>query len=552
MTPPTSHSRRRVGLYVRVSTTRQAEADLSVPDQIRAAETWCAARAATIEATFIEAGASGLDEDRPEFQRMLAAATAPARPFDLILVHSLSRFSRDTLHAELAIRRLRKAGVEVASVTQEIGGDGTGEVVRKILSVFDEYSSRENAKHTRRAMVENARQGFWNGSVTPFGYRTQEAGRKGARTKKVLVLHEQEASVVRRIFATYAGESGAQRGVKAIAEMLNAEGGMFRGKRFAISNVHRIMTSETYAGTHWFNRIEARTGRERPQSEWVAVPVPAIVSREAFDAVQTLLASRSPKVTPPRVVNSPVLLTGLAVCASCGAGMTTRTGKSGRYRYYACAGRAQKGATVCRGCAVPMATLDGMIVEALTEDVFRPARLQVLLEGHIARKAAAVRDVDGQLSRLRGQLTEAEGKLRRLLDAIETGAFDLDDPLMRERLAALKAERARLRERISATEAAQRTPAAALTPEKLDRIGAALRNAIHNAPPDLLRDYLRLFVGRVVVSREQITVSGPIGALAQATEASPEQPSAEVLTFVRKWRPVRDSNPCCQRERLVS
>jgi DNA invertase Pin-like site-specific DNA recombinase len=168
MTDQFTPTTRRVAAYIRVSTTRQAEADLSVPDQIRAAEAWCAARGASIVTTFVEAGASGLDEDRPEFQRMLEMATAPGRPFDLVLVHSLSRFSRDTLHAELAIRRLRKAGVEVASVTQEISGDGTGEVVRKILSVFDEYSSRENAKHTRRAMVENARQVALPPWMTPF------------------------------------------------------------------------------------------------------------------------------------------------------------------------------------------------------------------------------------------------------------------------------------------------------------------------------------------------------------------------------------------------
>ncbi|WP_269084329.1 zinc ribbon domain-containing protein, partial [Acetobacter tropicalis] len=42
-------------------------------------------------------------------------------------------------------------------------------------------------------------------------------------------------------------------------------------------------------------------------------------------------------MTAPRIVNGPCLLTGLAVCATCGGGMTLRTGKYGRYRYYTCA-----------------------------------------------------------------------------------------------------------------------------------------------------------------------------------------------------------------------
>ena len=41
-----------------------------------------------------------------------------------------------------------------------------------------------------------------------------------------------------------------------------------------------------------------------------------------FDRVQALLSRRNPRINPPRVVTGPILLTGLAVCASCGGGMT--------------------------------------------------------------------------------------------------------------------------------------------------------------------------------------------------------------------------------------
>jgi len=54
------------------------------------------------------------------------------------------------------------------------------------LEVFDEYQSKENAKHTLRAMRENARQGYWNGSRPPCGYRIVAAQRWGARTTKKL------------------------------------------------------------------------------------------------------------------------------------------------------------------------------------------------------------------------------------------------------------------------------------------------------------------------------------------------------------------------------
>ncbi|SFP25961.1 Recombinase zinc beta ribbon domain-containing protein [Paracoccus pantotrophus] len=42
--------------------------------------------------------------------------------------------------------------------------------------------------------------------------------------------------------------------------------------------------------------------------------------------------------------------------------MTLRTGKNGRYRYYACSIRARQGETGCKGRAIPMDKLDRMVV----------------------------------------------------------------------------------------------------------------------------------------------------------------------------------------------
>jgi DNA invertase Pin-like site-specific DNA recombinase len=180
--------KRRVALYVRVSTTRQADGELSIPDQIKQGEAFCMTRDLELVETFVEPGASATDDRRPEFQRMIDAATSPSRPFDMVLVHSMSRFFREQFLSEMYIRRLRKAGVAVVSMTQDFQDDPTGNLIRQVLGSFDEYQSRENAKHTLRAMQENARQGFWNGSHTPFGYEAVVRERRGQKLKKVLAI----------------------------------------------------------------------------------------------------------------------------------------------------------------------------------------------------------------------------------------------------------------------------------------------------------------------------------------------------------------------------
>jgi hypothetical protein len=105
----------------------------------------------------------------------------------VILVHSFSRFFRDQFQLEFYVRRLAKNGVRLVSITQELGDDPMSNMIRQIMALFDEYQSKENAKHTLRAMKENARQGFWNGALPPIGYRIVEAAeQRGHRTKKAL------------------------------------------------------------------------------------------------------------------------------------------------------------------------------------------------------------------------------------------------------------------------------------------------------------------------------------------------------------------------------
>ena len=52
--------------------------------------------------------------------------------------------------------------------------------------------------------------------------------------------------------------------------------------------------------------------------------MPPLIDLETFDAVQTHLKARNPKVTPPRVVSGPTLLTGICFCAKCGGAVVQR------------------------------------------------------------------------------------------------------------------------------------------------------------------------------------------------------------------------------------
>jgi len=150
----------RVASYLRVSTGKQAESDLSIPDQRRQIERYCAARGWTMVEDYVEPGSSATDDRRPAFQAMIDVALAKPPPFNVILVHSFSRFFRDQFQFERYARKLAKNGVQIVSITQDMGDSPMGTMLRQIVTLFDEYQSKENAKHTLRAMCENARQGY--------------------------------------------------------------------------------------------------------------------------------------------------------------------------------------------------------------------------------------------------------------------------------------------------------------------------------------------------------------------------------------------------------
>jgi DNA invertase Pin-like site-specific DNA recombinase len=109
----------RAALYLRVSTARQAEHDVSIPDQKRQGEAYCAARDYELVETYVEPGASATNDRRPEFQRLIEAGSSTQTPFDILLVNSFSRFFRDHFELEFYVRQLAKNGIKLVSITQE-------------------------------------------------------------------------------------------------------------------------------------------------------------------------------------------------------------------------------------------------------------------------------------------------------------------------------------------------------------------------------------------------------------------------------------------------
>ncbi|PHS21043.1 MAG: recombinase family protein [Robiginitomaculum sp.] len=539
----------RCAIYARVSTVRQAEQNISIPDQIRRVRHYAEAKDMDVGAEFVELGMSARNDRRPEFQAMIDEACKTPKPFDVILVHSFSRFFRDEVHFELYRRQLENHGVAVISITQEMSDGPGGEFTRRIIALTDEMRSKEDAKHVKRGMIENARQGFWNGASAPFGYKAVAAEKRGDKIKKKLAPDPQMAEMVKLIFTLFLtgdGKSGPL-GIKNIAVWLNTRGHKTpRNGAYYTSRVHAILTNETYIGTAWYNRTNTATGEKRPRSEWVKVSVPVIIAQSTFQRVQMLLHARRPSITPPRLSNSKVLLSGLARCEGCGKSMMMVTGKGGAYRYYKCSAKCLKGR--CEGdvaMTIREEKLDKFIMEALTQKLLTPKRTRSIVAAIAKRREDGRSETSHGLNQLRGQLSQATRRTRNLLAALADGIAG-DTALFQEALTKAETERAELISLITVQEAQVKQALKPISAEEAKTASTKLKQLITEAPADLKKRYIRAFVSDIVVGKSEIKISGSKDALAEAMSGEPlahlAAAQGPVRSFEREWCTQQDSN----------
>ncbi len=537
----------QVALYARVSTGRQAENELSIPDQLRQMRQWAERNGHVVVKEYIEPGATATDDKRPVFQDMMADATLRGTaPFQLIVVHSFSRFFRDMIEAGLYERRLKKHGVKLASITQQTNDDPAGEMQRHIIMMFDEYQSKENAKHTLRGMQENARQGYYNGAKAPYGYKTIDAGQTGVRgrVKKKLAIEPEEAEIVREIFDLYvSGRKDAPRiGMKEIAKTLNQRRMTMRGRPWRVQKIYNILASSTYAGTHVFNKENSKTRQIKDKSEWVQVSVPAIISQEQYDMATRLRDALTPMKSVPRRETSPNLLTGLLKCDCCGSTMVAVTsGKGEEYRYYKCSSRVSKGNTACKSVAVQMDKVDNMIIEAFRQTIYTPDYIKGVLDD-LRRFTSQYGGEDKQRTKkLEAELKEVEQAEAKLFEAIEKGVLELDDRL-KGRVQQHKTRRETITAELAALQRVQPVSFQAPPPQRVEAVARTMNKRFSTSTP-FSRAYIKATLSEIRFTGDFLKLRGEPSKMANLIAAGGQiDPAAEVRRFIPVWRPLRPSN----------
>ena len=298
--------------YIRVSTEDQVE--YSPDSQLKAIRDYARKNDMILpeEFIFVDEGISGRKAaKRPEFMKMIGTAKIKPKQFDVILLWKFSRFARNREDSIVYKSMLRKqCGIEVISISEQLGEDKTSILIEALIEAMDEYYSINLAEEVRRGMTEKAQRGEVV-STPPFGYDVKD---------NVFVPNPETAPVVKMIFNKYL--SG--RGCLEIAKELNTMGIRTKyGNKWENRGVEYVLRNVVYTGKLTWTPVKSKTRDYKNEATIITQGKhEPIIEQEIFDKVQEMILEKK-KLFPKhsRQSSNEFMLKGFLKCSNCGGAL---------------------------------------------------------------------------------------------------------------------------------------------------------------------------------------------------------------------------------------
>lgn len=398
---------RRGATYTRISRDPTGEG-AGVARQEEDCRSLAASNGVGVVASFSDNDTSAYSgSPRPGYRALLAAIEAGE--VDVVLVWHTDRLYRRTKDLEEYISVCQPRNVPTLAV--QAGpldlATPSGRMVARQLAAVGQYESEQKAERQARANLQRAKQGRHFSTLRVFGYETDG-----------LTLRANEAEAVRRAYRSILDGVA----LAAICRRWNLDGlrTSKKGNEWDSSVLQQLLRSPRYAGYRVYKgEILVGDDGEPVRGEW-----PAIVDAETWHAAQAVLKDPSRKWPHP----ARQLLSGVALCGTCGAVMQSGGSRNGRRRYRCSAmgGHAYR--------------------EADPIDAFVTTVVLQYLARHDIREALAPEDRQGSIAELRLQLAELQVLSDRLVDSFADG--DLTQQQLHRGQARVAKRRQELEERL--------------------------------------------------------------------------------------------------------
>ena len=510
---------KRAAIYARVSTDEQGQG-YSLPTQLESCRKYATERGYVAVAEFTDTH-TGTEIERPGLNDLYRFLEK--KGVEVLVVHDLDRLSREVGNQAIIEVEMSRAGVEIEYVLGQYAKTPEGELMKIIKAGIAQYENRQRVERSRRGKIGRAKAGYvlLTPQTTPYGYDYVSEEHKGW-----LVINEEQAQVVRGIFAWLVEEGLSsyaiarrlwERRIPSKGDLLAAVSKKTGRGEWCPTTVRKMLSNTVYKGVWYYGKsrwkkVNGKSVRtSMPQSEWIAVPVPAIVDEEMWERAQECLLRN--KQMAKRNTKRDYLLRGMIFCP-CGRRWTGRFKVRPPTAYYLCPStEAEPWREKCDArFSIRQDVLEPAVWEKVTSFILDPEnlrdeieRMRAGIEGESSRRVhrlEAINMVSADLDR----------KMSILLDEVLAGGFS--QAVIKQKQADLLAQRTSLE--AEAQQIRQELEAMTITPDQeAELIGFArqMKDRLNDLTFEHKRRILELIHLRVdVLHRTRVKLTGVISS----------------------------------------
>ena len=303
------------------------------------------------------------------------------------------------------------------------------------VRLTNEWYVRDSSRKVRAVLRAKAERGERLGTRAPYGYR------KDKTDSKKLVVDEEAAAIVRRIFAMCAAGSGPSQIARKLREEQILCPTTYAYQKFGInhtalntekpyhwtsSTIANMLENELYLGNTINMRFSTKSYKdkrkvEHPKEECLVFEGthPALVTQEICGIVQRVRQNRR----RPTKMQEQNKYSGLVVCADCGSTMVLHRAHTMKptWNNFTCRTYKKEGSEVCTAHYIRECVLDEVILEDLRRVTAIARKHTREFAEHIDGRQSAeiqrgIRRLERELSTMRKRGAELGAIFKRLYE----------------------------------------------------------------------------------------------------------------------------------------
>ena len=477
---------------------------------------------------YVDEGLTGTKIDkRDSFIEMMR--DAKLGKFDMICTKEVSRFARNTLDSLSCIRELLTYGVAVYFENDSLNTiDEDSDFRLTTMASLAQEESRKTSERLKFGFRESVKKGVVLGNDSIWGYRKE---------KGKLVIVEEEAEMVRKIFDLYANEN---LGVRAIAKMLSDSGlRNTNGNPFSFSTIKGILVNPKYKGFYCGNKTHkvhflSNEIAYVPKDDCVLYEdhekVPPIVSAELWDKANRKLKERSEKMSSSDKTSyqNKYLYSGKIVCGehgTCYHHTIYKYKNLGNKELWAC--KEYGNGNKCRNPLVYTTEMDAVMREVYNQIICeKTSIINELID--LYKESGSTKAIAKSKHKIEADINAILAKKDKLLDLAMDGRLSNEE--FEQRNNSFNAQVSELRVRLS--ELDEEEQKSLDLKESIEGLRSSIANEL-NFTEDLGKNVVDSFIDKIVVYKSEVENQIDLKIFLKLLPSAPQNftEDSHILTF---------------------